>query len=108
MGAWWWNACARVARQSSSPTLHGQGTTHFRSGDNFTVILHGAANSPVTVTQTFNGVPGTPYTFGNTNGSGDYSVPGSWGSGNVGSYIQYWTVGGVPAMPTQIFTVYAN
>ncbi len=84
------------------------GTTHYRVGDSFTVYLHGPANSPVTVTQYFNGVPGSPYTFGNTNGSGDYTIPGSWGSDNVGSYIQYWTIGGTPAMPTQIFTVYAN
>jgi len=84
------------------------GTTHFRVGDSFTVILHGATNSPVTVTQYLNGVAGSPYTFGNTDGSGNYTIPGSWGSGNTGSYIQYWTIGGIPAMPTQIFTVYAN
>jgi hypothetical protein len=75
------------------------GTTHYRAGDSFTVTVKGAPNSPVTV--------GT-YTFGNTDGNGNWSITSSWGSGDVGSYTQYWAVGGTPAMPTLIFTVYAN
>ena len=81
------------------------GTTHFRVGDSFTVNVHGGLNQPVTVTQP----PGAPYTFGNTDpNTGNWSTSGTWSAGLAGSYTQYWTVGGVPAMPTVIFTVYAN
>ena len=81
------------------------GTTHFKVGDSYTIKVHGGLNQPVTVTQP----PGSPYTFGNTDPStGNWSISGTWAPGNSGSYTQYWTVGGVAAMPTVIFTVYAN
>lgn len=66
--------------------------------------MKGAPNQPVTVMMP----PGSPYTFGNTDGSGNWSTSGSWVAGNAGSYTEYWAVGGVPAMPTVIFTVYVN
>ena len=80
------------------------GTTHYRVGDSFTVQVKGAPNQPVAVTIP----PGSPYVFGNTDGSGNWSISSSWASGNAGSYTQNWTVGGVAAMPTLIFTVYTN
>jgi hypothetical protein len=80
------------------------GTTHFRVGDSFTVNVKGSPNQPVVIVQ--NG--GSPFNFGNTDASGNWSTTGSWQSGDAGSYTQYWTVAGVPAMPTTIFTVYAN
>ncbi len=80
------------------------GTTHYKVGDSFTLQVKGAPNQPVTVQQ----VPSNPYVIGTTDGSGNWSVTTGWGSGNVTSYTQYWAVGGVAAMPTLIFTVYAN
>lgn len=77
------------------------GTTNYRVGDSFTVTVKGPPNQPVTVSQ--NG--GSLYTFGNTDVNGNWSIPGSWGSGNAGTYSQVWAVGGISAVPLLIFTV---
>jgi len=97
--------CPSCPTVKLNDTTH-PGTTHFKVGDSFTVQVHGGGNQPVTVTQP----PGAPYTFPtNTDPvTGNWSTSGTWAPGNTGSYTQYWTVGGVPAMPTVIFTVYAN
>ena len=87
------------------------GTTHYKIGDSFTVTIKGAPNSYVTVVQN----NGTPYSFPlKTDGNGNWSLPGSWGTGNNGSYSQQWSVGptqgvpGTPAIPTLNFTVYTS
>jgi hypothetical protein len=80
------------------------GTTHFKVGDSYTLKVKGAGGQPVTVTIP----PGSPYTFANTDTNGNWSTSGTWVAGNAGAYTEYWTVGGIPAMPTVIFTVYTN
>ena len=83
-----------------SPTLSlsvngpQSGSTYY-VGDSFTLNVSGAPNAPVTVA----GPGGTPYTFGYTDGNGNWSVSGSWSPANIGCFTQYWSVAGMPAPP---------
>src|SRR5271166_2767740 len=76
--------------------------------DNFQLTVHGAPNQPVVVVQTSNGVTSAPYRFGTTDASGNFIVSGSQPQSNVGSYLQQWSVGGVPAAPELSFIVTAS
>lgn len=66
----------------------------FTQGDSFTLtITGGKPNAPVTVAE--NG--GAPVNVGTTDGSGMYSVSGTWVAANLGTHAQVWYTGGVPA-----------
>lgn len=111
----WLNANGGSCAMSFTPPATGQptvqlidqteGGTNYKVGDSFTVSIHGAPNQQVTVTQTTNGVPGSPFVFGQTDSSGNFSVSGTWAPSNAGSYTQLWAVGGVAAGPTLRFFV---
>lgn len=92
-----------------SPTVQLVDTTRggasFHVGDSFTLTVNGPANSQVTVTQTTNGVTGSPFVFGSTNSSGQFSVSGTWDASNAGTYTQVWTAGGLQAAPVLNFVI---
>jgi hypothetical protein len=78
--------------------------TAYRVGDSFTLAVAGPPNRPVTVIQTFNGVPGSETQVGTTDSSGAWPTSGTWTYSNAGTYSQVWKVAGVAA-PTLNFTV---
>ncbi len=69
----------------------------FQVGDGFTLSVVGAANSPVTGSGTQNGVSKGTTPYGNTDGSGRFSISGTMTADTIGSWTEVWTVGGVPA-----------
>ena len=79
-----------------------QSGSNYYVGDSFTLNVSGAPNAPVTVAYP----GGTPYTFGYTDGNGNWSVSGSWSPANIGCFTQYWSVAGMPA-PALSFCVLA-
>jgi hypothetical protein len=76
----------------------------YRVGDSFRVDVAGPPNRPITVIQTFNGVPGSETQMGTTNSSGTWSTSGTWTGSNQGTYSQVWKVAGVAA-PSINFTI---
>jgi hypothetical protein len=75
---------------------HPNLTPNFAVGDTFQITIHGAPNQPVNLTQTANGSTGTSY-MGNTDAYGIFTMTGVEQTGNIGSYTQVWSVGGVQA-----------
>ncbi|HEX4232466.1 MAG TPA: hypothetical protein VHZ07_27630 [Bryobacteraceae bacterium] len=72
------------------------------AGDYFTVSIVGAAHNQ-TVTVVENG--GSPYPFGTTDDSGNWSIAGTETSEFAGlTYTQHWYVGGVEATPANLNT----
>jgi len=59
----------------------------------------------VTATSTFNGQFSGPNDFGQTDGSGAFSLTGTFSAGSVGNWVEDWYVGGVHANPTLYFAV---
>jgi hypothetical protein len=92
------------------PTLNLTNVTHpnltpnFAVGDTFQITIHGAPNQPVNLTQTANGSTGTSY-MGNTDVYGNYTITGMEQTGDIGTYTQVWTVGGVQAASAISFVV---
>ncbi len=79
----------------------------FQVGDSWTLTITGAPNSPVTDAASQNGqsLGTTPY--GSTDGNGNFSLSGTIGSGQIGTWSETWAVGGVAA-PTLNFTIVAG
>jgi hypothetical protein len=75
---------------------HPNLTPNFAVGDTFQIAIHGAPNQAVNLTQTANGSTGTSY-MGNTDAYGNFTMTGVEQTGNIGSYTQVWSVGGVQA-----------
>lgn len=80
-----------------------QNGTAYKAGDSFvlTIAAPAYANQAVAVAQ--NG--GTPFQFGYTDAQGNWTLAGSWGARDVGSYTQTWYVGAVAATPKLTFSV---
>jgi hypothetical protein len=78
----------------------------FQVGDSWTLSITGMANSPVTDTASQNGVSLGTTPYGSTDSNGRFSLSGSMGSGTVGTWMEQWSVGGVPG-PVLNFTVSA-
>lgn len=74
-------------------------------GDNFRVDLAGPPYSPVTVLQTSNGVTGNPFTFGYTDGNGNFEIASTQPSSDVGVFTQIWSIGNAQATPVMNFVV---
>jgi hypothetical protein len=66
--------------------------TSLEVGDNYSVVISGATPYGA-VTLIANG--GSPYLFGYTDGSGNFSVTGTIVSAVVGAWTEYWYVNGV-------------
>ena len=83
------------------------GSTSFFDGDGFVINVNGGlANSPVTLSQTKNGVIFSTNVFeGTSNGSGSIQFAGVILASEVGSWTETWYVGGVQAAPVLAFTV---
>jgi hypothetical protein len=77
----------------------------FEPNDQFCIDVAGPPNQAVSVIQTFNGTTGSPYTFGSTDGSGNFSRSGVQVASNEGTNMQVWSVGGTAATPAVTFTV---
>lgn len=99
---------------SSTPVLNFRNLTHpgqdFQAGDSFQLQITGAKpNQPVAVYAEQNGVPATsPTSMGSTDGSGNFSITGTEASGDVGSWLERWTVAGVEVSGSPLaFTVSA-
>jgi hypothetical protein len=82
-----------------------RGGTDFHVGDSFMLTVLGPARQQVTVTQTINGVTGSPFVFGQTDDNGRFFVSGSWAASDAGTYTQVWTAGGLQAVPVLNFVV---
>ncbi|HXE11951.1 MAG TPA: VCBS repeat-containing protein [Bryobacteraceae bacterium] len=95
---------------AATPTIALTNLTHpdlapnFEVGDTYRMTITGPPNEPVSVVQTFNG--GTSQqTFGNTDAYGHMTVDYVEQTGNIGSYTQVWSVGGIQASPAVSFMV---
>ena len=81
------------------------GATDFAVGDRFKVSVWGAANAPVAVNAVHDNNPVATGHMGTTNGAGFQYINGQMGTVDRGEWMQTWTVGGVPALPTLVFFV---
>ncbi len=97
-------ALAQTPSVSITNTTRG-GHTVFYVGDSWTVsITGGAANAAVQVC-----IPGSCSPEGYTDGSGNYTLSGYMSSGDVGTWNETWSVGGVTATPDPLtFYVYPS
>ncbi|MBS1857206.1 MAG: hypothetical protein JST11_17685 [Acidobacteria bacterium] len=75
----------------------------YKAGDSFilTITAPAYANKPVSVAQNGAG----PVQLGVTDAQGNWSVSGTWGATDIGSYTQAWYVAGIAATPTLTFSV---
>ena len=104
---------APLAVQAQTPTVSVTNTTRGGSGlwyyvgDGYSVQIHGAPNSAVTVSGYHDNwyYEDTPY--GYTNGSGDLTITGTQTSTEIGNWYEVWSVGGVQASPTLNMVVWA-
>jgi len=71
------------------------GQQNFVVGDTFQVTVTGAANQPVTLTGSQNGVDFGTANVGSTDGNGNFTLSGVEGPDAVGSWIENWFIGGV-------------
>jgi len=79
-------------------------TSTFYIGDSYTLrISGGKPNSPVTYTQSGAG----PYSMGNTDGSGNYTLTGT-APAPASTWSQVWMVAGVAAYPNPLLFTVAN
>jgi RHS repeat-associated protein len=100
-----YNAALGVSPWVTLAVSGPQSGTSYYDTDSFTVTVHGAASAQVAVgTTTCTGA----YPMGQTNGNGDWFLPGRWTAGNVGTYTQLWCVNGVAATPTLNFSVVSS
>ncbi len=94
-----------VAPVTVTLTVTGpQSGTTYQAGDSYVLKVKGPKNQPVTVSQT-RGIIMTPLVPWQTDGNGDFSTSGVWGSSETGSYTQTWYAGGNQALPTLSFLV---
>jgi hypothetical protein len=80
-----------------------QNGTAYKAGDSFilTITAPGYPNKPVSVAQ--NG--GGPVQLGFTDAQGNWTVKGTWGVTDIGSYTQIWYVAGIAATSTLTFSI---
>ena len=99
---------------TSTPTVQltnlTQSSGAYFSGDSFLLTITGPPSLPITVDQ--NGQGQKPISNQNgvstTDSNGNWSYTASFSAGDIGSYVQTWYVGGVPATPTLSFSVQAQ
>jgi hypothetical protein len=78
--------------------LTSPGAWSFKVGDQWQVTISGGApNSPVQVTALQSGGNTSTSVVGNTDSSGNFTLPGTMPPGDVGSWQETWSVGGVSA-----------
>jgi hypothetical protein len=97
-------ASSAVPTASLTNLTHPNLTPNFAVGDTFQVTIDGAPNQAVNLTQTANGTTGSSY-MGNTDAYGNFTTTGVEQTGNIGSYTQVWSVGGVQAGSAFSFVV---
>lgn len=99
------NASPQLAPGISITNNTGTSDSTFRVGDNWTITVSGPPNSPVVSSSLFNGSPyGAGTAMGTTDATGHLVLTGTFGSGQIGSWAETWTVGGLIA-GTLSFTV---
>ena len=69
----------------------GQG---FEAGDQFQLVIQGPPNAAVTGSSSQNGGPTSSSSYGSTNASGQLTIMGTFSQGNVGSWVESWSVAG--------------
>jgi hypothetical protein len=73
-----------------------RGTNAAQVGDAWQVAITGAApNSPVTVSGTMPGSSFAGTAMGTTDSNGNFSKSGTFGTGDMGSWSEQWSVGGL-------------
>lgn len=77
----------------------------FQVGDRFEILLSGAANQPVSVRTAKDGHTDWGPAIGRTDASGHFSISGAFEKGDLGAWMEVWTVGGKLANPTVRFSV---
>ena len=70
------------------------GSTDFKVGDRFEIVIIGTANQPVSVRTTRNGRTDWGPVIGWTDMSGRWSTTGQYEKGDFGDWGEAWTVGG--------------
>jgi len=97
---------APVSATLSNASRPGQS---FQVGDQFQLVITGPANAQVTETQaTQNGaVVGSSWNAGQTDSTGKLVITNTFGSGDIGTWAETWSVMGGGNMPTLNFTVNA-
>lgn len=95
----------QVQRQVSIRNLTRPGAIDFAVGESFLVVVFGPPNQRVTNSSVHDGVPVAPGNFANTAANGYLSIGGRFGTIDQGEWVQTWSVGGVPAVPTLDFFV---
>lgn len=80
-----------------------QSGTAYKSGDSFVLTIQapGYANKAVSVAQNGAG----PVQVGVTDAQGNWTVSGTWGATDIGSYTQTWYVAGIAATTTLRFSI---
>ena len=84
------------------------GAVDFAVGESFKLTAYGAPNSAVQVNAVHDGNPVPTGNMGTTNSAGYRYITGGFGSVDVGEWMQTWTIGHVPALPTLQFYVRAK
>lgn len=95
---------SQQTQQTFSSTTSAQTGTHplsvsisgvMRSGGSWTVNVQGQPNSPVLITNFKNGIQqGNQFQQGMTDSNGHYSFSGTFSDGDVGSWMERYSVGG--------------
>lgn len=81
------------------------GSTDFKVGDGFNIVITGTANRAVSVRTTRNGGTDWGPVIGWTDMSGRWSTTGLYEKGDFGDWAEAWTVGGKLATPIVHFSV---
>lgn len=95
---------------AATPTVSLANLTHpnlspnFAVGDSFKIMIQGAPNQAVNLAQTANGTTSSSY-MGSTDAYGNFTSTGVEQTGNIGTYTQVWSVGGVQAGSALSFVV---
>jgi hypothetical protein len=79
-------------------------------GDQWVLSIYGPSNSDVVISGTFNSQPLTPVVLGQTdklNGYGHLDLQGTFSAGDVGSWVELYSVGGVQWGGQLVFTISA-
>ena len=82
-----------------------RGGSDFLVGDLWRVDVNGPPNQPVVNHAVKDGIDLGSTQYGYTDGSGNFVLTGSMAGVDVGHWTETWSVGGVDATPTLMFTV---
>lgn len=76
--------------------IHGpRGDSQFQVGDNYILQIYSASpNQPVTASSSQNGQSHGSQSFGSTDANGSFTLSGTMGPDQVGSWSETWQVGG--------------